>query len=111
VIVEPDLAHRPGERPVGDGRLRPPRRLLGVGGKRPRGVRVHADREPHLGPGRADDAGLRQLRLVVCRQDHERLPDPGLAGPADHRVEILGELGSRQVAMRIHEHDLLLPGG
>src|SRR5687768_10971377 len=60
VVIEPDLPEAARQRLCGDGGIDGPCRARGIARELSRGMRMHADRKPHLGPAPADLRGLRQ---------------------------------------------------
>ena len=105
MVIEADLADRARRRqrvePLGDlvvgGRLRIRRRTA------LRVMRMHADREPALGPRREHGCRARDLRVVFGGENHERARHTRRARPFNDRVKIADELLAGDMAVAIDQ--------
>src|SRR5205823_10297857 len=103
VIVEADLADGAHERHRLDLRADRCGSLLRVVGELTGVMRMHADREPNVGPERFELASLNRLVLVARLEDDERTLDAGLAGTADDRLQIAGKGVIGEVAVGVDQ--------
>jgi len=110
VVIEADLAHRPGRGGLPQALVDEGSGPLRVAGKRARRVRMHANRQADVGPGHLDARRAPAFLLVIRAEDDERRRDAGGAGAIDDRLEVAGELGSGEMTMAV-DHRTRAPGG
>jgi hypothetical protein len=60
---------------------------------------MHADRKPHVGPERRHFRRTLDLRIVIGRQDDQRVGKLCVTGALDDGLEIGGEFFAREMAV------------
>jgi len=110
VVIEPDLSEPSSQKLRVDDGSRGCRGVRGIVGELARRMRMNADRKSDSRPLSGEIACLRDLRLVIRRENHERMRDTRGFRATDNVGEIRGKFWTRNVAVRVN-YRTRAPGG